>query len=103
MGSGWDGSTASNLVSAIAIVAPLRPFKNSRLDIYAVGTASIARVHILKDFRYVYTVEPKRREVRFRWQDSAVEKGRESWYYVRVEQEDGQLAWSSPIWVKYEP
>ncbi len=74
-----------------------------RLDIYAVGTASIARVHILKDFRYVYTVEPKRREVRFRWQDNAVEKGRESWYYVRVEQEDGQLAWSSPIWVKYEP
>ena len=24
----------------------------------------------------------------------------ESWYYVRVLQEDGQIAWSSPIWVK---
>jgi hypothetical protein len=25
----------------------------------------------------------------------------ESWYYVRVIQQDRQLAWSSPIWVKY--
>jgi hypothetical protein len=24
----------------------------------------------------------------------------ESYYYVRVEQADGQLAWSSPIWTR---
>ncbi len=22
-----------------------------------------------------------------------------SWYYLRVEQEDGNIAWSSPIWI----
>jgi len=25
------------------------------------------------------------------------------WYYVRVEQEDGELAWSSPIWIDQRP
>jgi hypothetical protein len=25
----------------------------------------------------------------------------EDWYYVRVEQKNGELAWSSPIWVRY--
>jgi hypothetical protein len=23
-----------------------------------------------------------------------------AWYYVRVLQQDGQLAWSSPIWIE---
>ena len=26
-------------------------------------------------------------------------RGKESYYYVRVVQMDGQIAWSSPIWV----
>lgn len=72
------------------------------LDIFVVGTAPIARLHIIKDFKHVYTTEPKRREVKLRWQDNDVRKGRTSWYYVRVEQEDGQLAWSSPMWIRYE-
>jgi hypothetical protein len=25
-----------------------------------------------------------------------------SWYYARVVQEDGQMAWSSPVWVTVE-
>ncbi len=73
-----------------------------RLDIYAVGTAPIVRLHIIKDFQYVYTATPNRREVRLSWMDNAAQKGRTSWYYVRVEQTDGQLAWASPMWVQYE-
>jgi hypothetical protein len=72
------------------------------LDIHVVGTAPIARLHIIKDFKHVYTTEPKRREVKLRWQDNDIERGKTSWYYVRVEQEDGQLAWSSPMWIRYE-
>lgn len=72
------------------------------LDIFVVGIAPIARLHIIKDFRHVYTAEPKQQKVKLRWQDSASEKGKESWYYVRVEQENGQLAWSSPMWIRYE-
>ncbi len=72
------------------------------LDIYVIGTAPIARLQIIKDFKHVYTTEPKRREVKLRWQDNDIERGKTSWYYVRVEQEDGQLAWSSPMWIRYE-
>ena len=32
--------------------------------------------------------------------DNSAPKGKH-YYYVRVEQTDGQLAWSSPFWVNY--
>jgi hypothetical protein len=46
------------------------------LDIHVVGTAPIARLHIIKDFKHVYTTEPKRREVKLRWQDNDIERAR---------------------------
>jgi hypothetical protein len=64
------------------------------------GTRPIARVDIIKDFQYVYSTEPKAQQVSFQWTDD--EKGRPaglSWYYVRAIQDDGELAWASPIWV----
>lgn len=73
------------------------------IDVYVVGTAPIAKLHIIKDFQYVYTIEPRKTEVKLRWQDKAAEKDKTSWYYVRVEQNDEQLAWSSPMWIRYEP
>ncbi len=39
----------------------------------------------------------RRRRVRHRVRDFQVTKGH--WYYVRVIQVDGEMAWSSPIWV----
>ena len=76
--------------------------KPPTIEISVVGTAPVARLHIIKDFKHVYTTEPRRQEVRLKWQDNEVERGKASWYYVRVEQEDGQLAWSSPMWIKFE-
>ena len=73
-----------------------------RLSIYVYGTAPIARLHIIKDFKYVLTIEPKKREVKLDWVDKEAKAG-SSWYYVRVEQEDEQLAWSSPMWIHYKP
>jgi hypothetical protein len=35
------------------------------------------------------------------WEDPAPRKGEApSYYYVRVVQKDGQMAWASPIWVQ---
>ncbi len=70
------------------------------LDIVAHGTGPIARVDVIKDFRFAYSTEPRKQRVAFRWTDD--EKNRPaglSWYYVRVIQEDGQIAWASPLWV----
>ena len=39
-------------------------------------------------------------DAEFEYRDNDVGPG-EHWYYVRVEQQNGELAWSSPIWVRY--
>ena len=74
-----------------------------RLKILAHGTAPIRRVDVIKDFVYVYTTEPKADRVEFEWVDEENRPGGLSWYYVRVLQTDGQLAWASPIWVHQPP
>ncbi|SIO25894.1 hypothetical protein SAMN05444166_3296 [Singulisphaera sp. GP187] len=70
-----------------------------RLKIKVQGTAPIARVDIIKDFRYAYSTEPNRPQVEFEWQDEEKRPAGLSWYYVRVLQTNGELAWGSPFWV----
>ena len=35
--------------------------------------------------------------------DTAAQPGKTSYYYVRLEQDDGNLAWASPMWITYKP
>jgi hypothetical protein len=65
------------------------------------GTAPFAKVHIIRDSQYLYTAEPKTREVNLTWKDNAARKGKTSYYYVRGEQQDGELVWVSPMWITY--
>lgn len=44
-------------------------------------------------------VGPREYEVSVRWQDRRAQTDTADWYYVRVTQHNGQVAWSSPIWV----
>jgi hypothetical protein len=69
------------------------------LTIRAHGTAPIARVDVIKDFVYVYSAEPHAPRVEFSWTDEERRPPGLSWYYVRVLQEDGQIAWGSPMWI----
>jgi hypothetical protein len=69
-----------------------------QLSIHAIGTGAIKQVDIIKNRTFVYTARPGVKEARFEFTDKQLEPG-ESWYYVRILQEDGQMAWSSPIWV----
>ncbi len=70
-----------------------------RLSVRVHGTAPIERIDVIKNFRYVYSVQPGKEAVTFTWTDLDAQPGT-SWYYVRVLQSDTQLAWSSPIWVR---
>ena len=69
-----------------------------RILVRARGTAEIAAIHLIRDGKYVYKVEPGTAEVEFDFLDVEAPPG-EHWYYVRIEQRDGELAWSSPIWM----
>jgi hypothetical protein len=73
-----------------------------RLDVKVIGTRPLAQVHVIKNNGHVYSASPSGSETAFTWEESPQPAGTTSYYYVRVEQEDGQLAWSSPIWVRYE-
>jgi hypothetical protein len=74
-----------------------------KLKVFVQGTRPIARVDVIKDFVYAYSTEPKTDKVSFEWTDSESRGPGLSWYYVRVIQDDGQLAWASPMWVRFLP
>ena len=67
-----------------------------KIDVKLWGTADFAKVYIVKDGKYVYSVEPGTRDVDFSWTDGSAEKGKTSYYYVRGEQADGEIVWVSP-------
>jgi hypothetical protein len=69
-----------------------------RLIVRVIGTGPIQQIDVIKNRTFVYTARPGLKEAGFEFTDQEFGAG-ESWYYVRVLQQDGQLAWSSPIWV----
>ena len=71
------------------------------LKLRLTGTAPFAKVLVIRDGKYVYSMEPKTNKVSFTWRDTAPVSGKESYYYVRGEQADGEIVWVSPMWIKY--
>jgi hypothetical protein len=68
------------------------------LQIRVHGTGKLARVDVLRDSKVVATLRGKGAEYRGTWTDPAPLAGTH-YYYVRVSQEDGELAWGSPLWI----
>jgi hypothetical protein len=65
-----------------------------------IGTDRIAVVDIIKDQKFVYHSEPNQQTVEFAFRDKEP-GGSESYYYIRVQQRDRNMAWSSPMWIDY--
>lgn len=72
-----------------------------KISVKIIGTAPIKQVDLIKNNTYLLTRSPGTPEYSFQYVDNMLAKG-ESYYYVRVQQADGELAWSSPIWVRYQ-
>lgn len=70
-----------------------------KLKIRAIGTDKIKQLVIVKNQTFVYTGRPNSKEVYLEFQDRNFEPGA-NYYYVRVLQNNEQIAWSSPIWVE---
>ncbi|MER3415217.1 MAG: hypothetical protein C4297_03265 [Gemmataceae bacterium] len=74
--------------------------KPPTLTVYVRGTAPLDKVEILKDSKPVHSFQPLAgEEFRGQWTDDTSDTA-DHYYYVRVQQKDGELAWSSPIWVQ---
>ena len=68
------------------------------------GTAPVDRVEVIRNGEVVETFTnekegdaAKRFTGKFRGQGSLADK---PWFYIHVVQEDGEQAWSSPIWLE---
>lgn len=66
------------------------------------GTAPLKRITIVRNERDLKVIEGGDASLEGRWTDEAPESG-ENRYYLRAEQNDGNMAWSSPIWVAHRP
>ncbi|MDE0105504.1 MAG: DUF3604 domain-containing protein [Bryobacterales bacterium] len=70
-----------------------------RLTVRVIGTDRIKQFVIVKNEQIVYTSHPNQEQYSFEYTDRNFEAG-SNYYYIRALQNDGQVAWSSPIWVE---
>lgn len=73
-----------------------------RILVEALGTARVSRVEVIRNNRVVHSVRGTSEHTALEWEDTASLAG-DVYYYVRVTQVDGAMAWSSPIWVDTDP
>ena len=66
--------------------------------IRVLGTAPIRELVIIRNFQFVYSAKSENSAVSLEWKDTNPAEGANQ-YYVRVLQTDGEIAWSSPIWI----
>jgi len=59
--------------------------------------ADIERIEVCRNNQFVYTVSPNGRQADLTYVDMEPPDGR-SYYYVRLIQKDGEIAWTSPVW-----
>ncbi len=66
--------------------------------IEVLGTAAIKELVIIRNFEIAYSTTSATPALSIDWKDAAPAAGGNQ-YYVRVLQSDGELGWSSPIWI----
>ena len=72
------------------------------MEIRIVGTTPIAEIEIIRNEKVVYSSSPNQKEVNVTYRDQDPVVG-SSYYFVRVIQDDWEMAWGSPIWIQYTP
>lgn len=86
---------------------------NRHLHGYVAGTHKLKTIEIIRNGKTIKTFEPDDYHFKYEYDDmmplekvSIKAKDKKPpfvYYYIRVTQEDGHMAWSSPIWVDYIP
>jgi hypothetical protein len=71
------------------------------LNIKLQGTSKFSKLVVIRDGKYVYSTAPNTQTVQVTWRDNQPNKGKNSYYYVRAEQDNGEIVWVSPFWITY--
>ena len=82
-------------------------FRRRDLSVHAIGVGPLARAVVVRNGVEVYEEMLSGMEAEVRWEDPESlakirNKGiRGAYYYAKVYQQDGNVAWSSPVWLTY--
>lgn len=86
---------------------------NRHLVGYVAGTTQLEKVEIIRNGKVIHTIIPEGYSTNFTYDDmvpleKAIIDAKDkkppfAYYYIRALQQDGHMAWSSPIWVDYVP
>jgi hypothetical protein len=71
------------------------------LSIRVIGCDEIASVEIIRNGEKMFDEKAEGVFVNYLLKDTQMKPGT-SWYYSRILQKDGNMAWSSPVWVTVE-
>lgn len=82
---------------------------NRHISGYIAGTSLIKEIEVIRNGKLIHTLYPNKIDLDFTYDDSDMitnislpgegEAPPFVYYYIRVLQEDGHMAWSSPIWI----
>ncbi|MBS0655418.1 MAG: DUF3604 domain-containing protein, partial [Verrucomicrobia bacterium] len=85
---------------------------NRHITGYVAGTCTLTKVELIRNGKTIMSYTPKTHFIDFAYDDmsplsdAVIRPADKSapfvFYYLRVTQEDGHMAWSSPIWVDYK-
>ncbi len=99
------GTTGSHILVSLKINdavmgSEITVAKNSSvsIEVDVLGTNDLASVEVVKDNDVFYSAEVSGNRCKFTIQDSDIANSG-AYYYLRVNQKDEHMAWSSPIWV----
>ncbi len=78
---------------------------------HAAGTTKLSSIEIIRNGKVIHTITPKDYSMEFTFDDTiphdkvAIDAKDKNppfvFYYLRVTQEDGHMAWTSPIWIDF--
>jgi len=83
-------------------------FATRKITIKTAGTYPIARIVIVRNGKEVHTISADEMECTVEWEDTQALADvhnpgiRGCYYYAKAYQHDGNLGWTSPVWLTYE-
>ena len=73
-----------------------------QLSVKLIGTGAIHKVDVFRRTQLIHSRPGQGPDIEFTLREESLDAGKH-YYYVRMEQVDGNVAWASPIWVEYRP
>jgi hypothetical protein len=70
-----------------------------RVEAVVDAPSPVTRLDVIREGRFVYSMEPKASRARLQFEDLDLKPGQSTYYYVRALIGESDVAWSSPIWV----